>query len=133
MQKLLLLLILLGGSGESQGASVPTCVIHPELQAKVKIILAGLEAKGWQPRVAEGCRTLDQQKEKVRLGYSKTLNSKHLRGLAVDIIDKRYGWHGPAAKLSFQFWKDYGTLCKAQGLTWGGDWKSFPDVAHCQM
>lgn len=112
---------------------VSVCVLDPVFAKKVRLILAELEEMGWQPRIAEACRTLDQQKEKVRLGYSKTLRSKHLTGRAVDVIDRRFGWHGPASSLKFKFWTDYGTLCRKHGLVWGGDWKSFPDVAHCQM
>lgn len=35
--------------------------------------------------VVEGLRTLERQKELVKEGKSKTLNSKHIDGLAVDI------------------------------------------------
>lgn len=124
------------------------------LEAKFKPIvleiMTRLEAKGWQPIVAEGRRTLAQQKEKVRLGYSKTLNSYHLTGMAADIVDKRYMWNIP---LSHQYWKDQGAivneLAKSNpGLQWGGDWgkgyqrylnyllgktKYFVDVAHCEL
>jgi len=36
--------------------------------------------------ITEGLRTLERQKKLVAEGRSKTLNSKHLTGLAVDII-----------------------------------------------
>jgi peptidoglycan L-alanyl-D-glutamate endopeptidase CwlK len=68
--------------------------------------------------------------EKVRKGYSKTMNSSHRVGKAVDIIDKRYGWAGPASKLDYKFWTDLGREAKSVGLKWGGDWSSFKDVAH---
>jgi hypothetical protein len=29
-------------------------------------------------------------------------------------------------------WAEYGRICKAQGLEWGGDWKH-PDRPHCQL
>ena len=113
-------------------------------------ILARLEAKGWKPTVAEGRRTLAQQKEKVKLGYSTTMNSYHLTGRAADIVDKRYMWDIP---LSHQYWKDQGTIVNdlrktIPGLRWGGDWgqgyqrylnyllgrtKYFVDVAHVEL
>lgn len=36
--------------------------------------------------VIEGVRTLEKQKELVAVGASKTMNSKHLKGLAVDLM-----------------------------------------------
>ena len=107
--------------------------LEPEFESRVINILKILTEKGWRPRVAEGLRDLEQQKEKVRKGYSKTLNSKHLKGLAADIIDSRYGWGGEASDLDFEFWLDLGEAAKSQGLIWGGDWKKFKDVAHVEM
>ena len=36
--------------------------------------------------VIEGVRTLEKQKQLVESGASKTMNSKHLKGLAVDLM-----------------------------------------------
>lgn len=107
--------------------------LHPTLRAKVERVLRRLQAKGWQPYVAEGKRTRAEQAEKVRLGYSRTMNSRHLTGRAADIVDRRYGWGGRAANQNFQFWRDLGAAARAEGLTWGGDWRSFKDVAHVQL
>lgn len=106
--------------------------LEPSFREKVVRILRRLQAKGWQPRVGSGRRTLEEQKEKVRKGYSKTLKSWHLKGLAADIIDSRWGWGGEAANLDHDFWTDLGEAAKREGLTWGGSWKSFRDVAHVQ-
>lgn len=105
--------------------------LKPGFRSKVENILVQLKAMGWQPRVAEGLRTVEQQKEKVLKGYSKTMNSAHLKGYGADIIDSRYGWSGPASDLNFAFWKDLGKLAKDQGLVWGGNWK-FKDVGHVE-
>lgn len=107
--------------------------LKPEFRVKVENVLRKLQAKGWQPKVAEGLRTVEQQKEKVQKGFSKTLKSKHLDGLAADIIDKRYGWGKEAANLDFQFWKDLGQAATEESLTWGGNFKNFPDVAHVEF
>ncbi|MEY3014686.1 MAG: hypothetical protein RIT45_3421 [Pseudomonadota bacterium] len=106
--------------------------LEANFRAKVVTILKELAGKGWKPVVAEGLRTRAQQAEKVRLGYSKTMNSAHLLGLGADIVDRRYAWGGPAANTEFQFWKDLGLAARAQGLIWGGDWKKFKDVAHVE-
>jgi len=103
---------------------------------KVSQILQKLTEKGWKPRVAEGLRTIEQQQEKIDLNRSSLKdpnNSKHVQGLAVDIIDSRYGWSGKASDLNFQFWQDLGEAAQEVGCIWGGNWKSFKDVAHVQM
>jgi len=108
-----------------------------------------LEKKGWVPVVFHGKRTKEQQQEKVKSGASKTMNSFHVggshienfkngfafntRGEAADIVDARFLWSGPCKDLDHQFWKDLGSYAKSQGLEWGGDWKSFKDVAHVEL
>jgi len=106
------------------------CTPNPTLMKDISNIIIDLQNKGWHPKVVEICRTREQQAEKVRKGYSQTMHSKHLLGRAVDIVDSRYWWDIPDWH---KFWKDYGDSCKKYGLIWGGDWKGFPDVAHCEM
>ena len=105
----------------------------PEMRPKISCVLDEVQAAGYQPVIAESLRDLAQQREKVRKGYSKTYNSYHLYGRATDIIDKRWGWHGPCANINHDFWKTLGKAYKRQGLFWGGDWRSFKDVAHGQL
>lgn len=129
--------------------------LEEDFKPIVDSILTQLEAKGYQPIVAEGRRTVEQQKEKVRLGYSQTMHSIHLTGLAADIVDTRYMWDIP---LHHQFWYDYGNIVKNLNpkrfkLRWGGVWDHperwalieravkektdkpltyFADMAHCE-
>jgi peptidoglycan L-alanyl-D-glutamate endopeptidase CwlK len=103
-----------------------------DFNSKIPLIMQELKDKGWKPKIHKQFRSIEKQREKVRKGHSTTMNSYHLCGLAVDIIDKRYGWSGPAADINYEFWKDLGKAANKQGLVWGGDWKSFKDVAHVQ-
>ena len=64
------------------------CLIQP-FQDSVKELLDKAKDIPYL-KVVETCRTLEEQKEKVRLGYSKTLKSKHLTGEAVDIYVDKY-------------------------------------------
>lgn len=87
-------------------------------------ILTKLEAMGYQAFVAEGRRTKAQQAEKVRLGYSKTMNSYHLSGMAADIVDKRYMWN---ISNVHKFWWDLyqvalNTMVKHGHLRYGIIW-----------
>lgn len=114
---------------------------------KIINIIDKLTAKGWFPVVASGLRTRAEQAKKVQDGVSKTMESKHLIGKAVDIVDKRYFWGVPnaahntnvkneirhAARLDFCFWQDLGAAVREEkGLIWGGLWEHFKDVAHVE-
>lgn len=116
----------------------------------VEDILQQLEAKRYQPFVCEGRRTEAQQREKVAKGYSKTMKSYHLTGLAADIVDKRYMWNVP---VTHPFFIALGEVVKGISvdggyLRWGGDWNVpgrfeilkkkgkinwFVDVAHVEL
>lgn len=51
-------------------------------------------------------------------------------GYAVDIVDRRFGWHPRDPK----FWDDLGRLARKHGCVWGGDWPGKKkDVAHVEM
>lgn len=82
-----------------------------------------------------GLRTLEEQRELVRIGASKTMKSYHLRGKAVDLVAK------PAGKVSWVL-ADYRTINLAMQkaakeigvpVTWGGSWKSIVDGPHWQI
>lgn len=52
----------------------------------IKIAYRALEISTADFAVIEGVRTLEKQKENVKKGVSKTLNSRHLTGDAIDIL-----------------------------------------------
>lgn len=106
--------------------------LKPAFRKKVENVLRKMRALGWQPVAWEGYRTRAQQAEKVRKGYSKTMNSNHRWGIAVDIVDARYRWSGKASNKNFKFWIDLGKTADAEGLGWGGHWR-MRDVAHVQQ
>lgn len=57
--------------------------IHPDLR---KLADAVLQAAPWPIRVTEGLRTLERQKQLVAIKASKTMNSRHLTGHAIDVV-----------------------------------------------
>ena len=82
--------------------------------------------------VSEGLRTKEQQREYVRQGKSRTMNSKHHTGKAVDLYPltmnrKQVDWSRfeELADLMFQVASDQGVE-----LVWGGHWKTFVDKCH---
>jgi peptidoglycan L-alanyl-D-glutamate endopeptidase CwlK len=74
--------------------------------------------------VSEGLRSIDRQKELVAKGASKTMKSKHIDGLAVDLvayIDGRVSWelnlYDNIADAMAAAAKEYGVT-----IRWGGAW-----------
>ena len=113
--------------------------MKPELAIKVRQVLAALSAKGFQPKVFYGWRSVTVQarlfaegKSKVKFGFHNAQKPDGTpNAYAADIIDSRYAWNKEAERSGF--WKALGAAAKAQGLVWGGDWVSFRDWAHVQL
>jgi len=112
--------------------------MEPSLRAKVPGILSTLKQQGFQPSIFYAWRSVAVQQQLVAQGKSTVHFSFHNAQLpdgtpnayAADIIDTRWGW-GDAAKAN-GYWDALGKAAKAVGLVWGGDWATFPDVAHIQ-
>lgn len=89
--------------------------------AHVGKIIAQLEARDENPRIYETKRTIEQQREKVRKGYSKTMASFHLKlgkdklARAADIADAARGWNATR-----RFWFIIGAASNSYGVGWGG-------------
>ncbi len=86
--------------------------------------------------VIEGLRTIERQRQLVAQGASKTMNSRHITGHAVDIVP-----HRPDGTLAFD-WPLYyqvapviKAVAKELGIPieWGGDWRTFKDGPHWQL
>lgn len=63
--------------------------IHPDL---LKVVHRALEITERDFTVIDGLRTPEEQKELFEAGKSKTLNSRHLTGHAVDIVPYPVTW-----------------------------------------
>jgi len=107
--------------------------IHPDLR---RVIDRALQDSPLDFVVIEGLRTPERQKQLVASGASKTLNSRHITGHAVDLVPV-----GPNGKAAFD-WPLYDKLgpavkaaAQAEGvaIVWGGDWSSFRDGPHFEL
>lgn len=106
--------------------------VHGDLVAVMEL---ALERSPIDFAVIDGLRTKEEQKVLVAKGKSKTMNSRHLTGHAVDIA--------PVVNGSISWdWKHYHTLAPivkqaaadlGVEIEWGGDWKSFLDGPHWQL
>lgn len=106
--------------------------VHPDL---VAVMHRALEITPIDFVVIEGMRTVERQKQLVASGASKTMNSRHLTGHAVDIVPYvggtiRWDWPlydalAPAVKAAA---KELGI-----SIVWGGDWATFRDGPHFEL
>ena len=105
--------------------------VHPDL---VRVIKRAIKLTPVDFVVTEGMRTLARQKELFAAGASKTMNSRHLTGHAVDLAPVvgatvRWDWPlfhqlAPAVK---QAASELGVA-----IVWGGDWK-WKDGPHFEL
>jgi len=113
--------------------------VHPQLAACV--VLAHRRYETLRPdrtfRVTSGLRTLAAQKALVAAGKSRTMESYHLDGLAVDLAilsrdRKQAFWTLPA----YEYLNSLMQRAAAEvgcDLEWGGNWSSFKDGVHWQL
>ena len=76
----------------------------------------------------EAYRSEYQQKEYVRAGKSKTMDSQHLKRLAMDFnffINGKLTYEKEDIQPLGDFWESLRTE-----NSWGGNWESFKDTPH---
>ena len=90
-----------------------------------------ITTKGYKVTGGELYRTKEQQQIYFEQGKTRTLNSKHLKRLAIDLnifINGRLVYD----KAKLQEIGDYWEALHPDN-SWGGNWKSFVDTPHFQM
>ena len=95
--------------------------VHPDL---TRVVNRALDLSEVDFSVGEGVRTKEQQAEYVRTGKSRTMDSRHLTGHAVDLwafVDDKINWD----------WAHYFKIAEAvqraaieleTPIVWGGVW-----------
>ncbi|MFW1676436.1 M15 family metallopeptidase [Pontibacter sp. JAM-7] len=103
--------------------------VHPEL---VLVASRALMYSSIDFAITDGVRTEEEQKQLVAQGKSRTLNSKHLTGDAIDVmayVDGKGNWTWDLyVDISESFKKAADEL--GIKIRWGGDWKTFKDGPH---
>jgi peptidoglycan L-alanyl-D-glutamate endopeptidase CwlK len=106
--------------------------VHPDL---VRVVRRAAVMSSLDFTVLEGIRTLPRQKQLMAQGATRTLNSRHLTGHAVDLapmIGGTVSWDWP-------LYDRLAKVVKAAAdhedvpITWGGDWESFKDGPHWEL
>lgn len=106
--------------------------VHPDL---IKVMYLAIERTTVDFSITEGLRTKERQAELVAQKKSKTMNSRHLTGHAIDfmaIVNGKGTWE----------WKYYEAIaatvkeCAAElgvAVSCGADWVSFRDGPHVEL
>ena len=101
----------------------------------VKVAEIALQRSPFDFGITCGLRTKEEQRNLVHEGKSRTMNSKHLEGRAIDIviyINGKANWDVDNYRKVSQVFKQVATEEGIQ-IEWGGDWKSFIDAVHFQL
>lgn len=106
--------------------------VHPDL---VRVVKKAAAMSSLDFTVLEGLRTAVRQKQLFDQGATKTMNSRHLTGHAVDLAPMIGGvvrWDWP---LYHQLAAVVKAAAKAENvpIQWGGDWRTFKDGPHWEL
>jgi peptidoglycan L-alanyl-D-glutamate endopeptidase CwlK len=101
--------------------------VHPDL---VAVIERASEAVPF--RVTEGLRTRERQKKLVADGKSRTMNSRHLTGHAIDFVDPK-GSYDAAEMTKIADAIKQASSDLSVPIVWGGDWTTFKDTPHVEL
>lgn len=85
--------------------------------------------------VNEGLRTSARQRELFNAGATRTLNSRHLTGHAVDLavlVGTEARWDWPLYDALAQVMKRAAAEQEV-AIVWGGDWPRFRDGPHFEL
>lgn len=106
--------------------------LHPDL---VRVVRLAIERTDLDFTVLEGVRTKARQAQLVAAGASRTMNSRHLTGHAVDIAP----WFDGDVRWDWPLYHRLAPVIKASAaelgvpIEWGGDWHDFRDGPHWQL
>ena len=112
--------------------------VHPDL---VRVVHAALAISKTDFVVVEGLRSPERQQELWEAGKTRTMNSRHLTGHAVDLAPLRDLDGDGKAELSWErghFYPVVDAMRQAAdslgvAIEWGGDWQTFVDMPHWQL
>jgi peptidoglycan L-alanyl-D-glutamate endopeptidase CwlK len=106
--------------------------VHSDL---IAVVEAAIGRSDIDFMVAEGLRTAARQAQLVKAGASRTLNSRHLTGHAVDIaalVDGQVRWDWPLYPRIAKTFRAAG-LELGVSMIWGGDWSRLRDGPHFEL
>jgi peptidoglycan L-alanyl-D-glutamate endopeptidase CwlK len=106
--------------------------VHPDL---VRVVHRALELTPTDFVVTEGLRTVKRQAELVQAGASRTMNSRHITGHAIDfapLVAGKVRWDWPLFPPIVKAFKEAATE-KGVAIVAGADWVKFRDGPHIEL
>jgi hypothetical protein len=106
--------------------------VHPDL---VKVMRLAIERTTVDFGITEGLRTKERQKELFDQKKSRTMNSRHLTGHAVDVmayVDGKGSWIWGLYEVINKTVQDAADELNIP-IVWGGSWASFRDGPHFEL
>lgn len=106
--------------------------VHPDL---IRVVQRAIELTAVDFGITEGVRDLLTQRRYVAEGKSRTMNSRHLTGHAVDVV----AMVGGQVSWTFSHYVAIADAFKQASreldipIAWGGDWESFRDGPHFEL
>ena len=106
--------------------------VHPDL---VVVVEAAILLTPVDFMVTEGLRDVKRQAALVRSGASRTLDSRHITGHAVDVaarVDGQVRWDWPLYPRIAAAFKA-AAVEAGVSIVWGGDWPRLRDGPHFEL
>lgn len=106
--------------------------VHPDL---VRVVHRAIQLTPIDFAITCGTRSQEEQRQLVAEGKSRTMNSRHLTGHAVDfvaLVDGRASWEMKHYQQIAQAFK-HAALELGIAIVWGGDWAKFRDGPHIEL
>lgn len=98
--------------------SIPLGVRQCEFTHALALLIIQAAKENKHVKLQELNRTIQEQKENVRKGVSKTMDSRHLDKLAVDLYIYDMGTKAPVVEL--EQYRSLGEYWESLGGRWGG-------------
>lgn len=122
--------------------------VHPDL---IRVVKKAAALSDLDFAVLEGLRTPERQKQLMQQGATRTLNSRHITGHAVDLapmLNGKVSWDWPLYHRLAEYVRS-ASISENVPIRWGGTWKllsaingpitakvlsrSFPDGPHFEL
>lgn len=106
--------------------------VHPDL---VKVVKRAIEITSVDFMVTEGLRTRERQRQLLNAGASRTMNSRHITGHAVDVaavVEGEVRWDWPLYPIIARAFRQAATELGVK-IVWGGDWPRLRDGPHFEL
>lgn len=106
--------------------------VHPDL---VKVMRLAIERTDIDFAITEGLRTKERQAELLAQNKSKTMNSRHITGHAIDFmayVNGKGTWEWKYYEAIANTIKDCAKELGVE-IDWGGSWKGFRDGPHIEL